>query len=139
MINSHQIGFQKLSPTNPADVLDPETALPPSLSSKKWGIFCHRTLKPMMQKAVCFFNVFCFSIWVFPKMIVRPNHPFWGTPMFWKHPYVSNMRLILNVFFSHGCQQVSDVDQLKLTPVAPKISAIPAIEVLGKPVSRRIT
>lgn len=42
-------------------------------------------------------------------------------------------------FFPHGCQKVMWISW-ETAPVAPKISAIPAIEVLGKPVScRRIT
>ena len=28
------------------------------------------------------------STWVFPKIGVHPNHPFWGYPYFWKHPHV---------------------------------------------------
>ena len=49
-----------------------------------------------------YFNIFkglCYPvIWMFPKVVVPPNHPsligfsiikhpFWGTPNFWKHPY----------------------------------------------------
>ena len=66
----------------------------------KWNIgrFTQREVLPVPS---C-----CDPIWVFPKIVVPPNHPFfrvfhyfhhpfWGvkSPYFWKHPYESPLRL----------------------------------------------
>ena len=130
--------FQKYLQVSPSICWTPSAL--PSLA-RNGGFSAHWTLKQMMQKAVVFSMFFfspygCFRKWWYAQII------HFGVPLVFGNTHMFRIcELMLNVFFwFFMAVKRSWCGSAGFTPVAPKISAIPAIEVLGKPVScRRIT